>query len=115
MQSIETRDKMHLDLTKYAGNRDLIEKYKTYRNKLNKLIIKQKKEYFQNQIQNNENCSKTLWKISQDITNARQSNTEITEIKIANSTESNQQKIANAFNLYYTEIGLNMAKKIKKH
>ena len=44
VKSIETRDKMHLALTQNAENRDLIEKYKTYRNKLNKLIIKQNKK-----------------------------------------------------------------------
>lgn len=111
--SIENRDKMYQDLLKQPLNENLKQQYKIYRNKVNSLIKKTKKDYYEKQIENNNHCSKTLWKITQEIIKSPKQNQEIKQIKLPNNHVVNDKKqIVNEFNKHYAEVGNKLANKI---
>lgn len=58
INSIKKRDKLHLLCAKQPMNKRLLEFYRKYRNKLNSLICKQKREHLKNEIQKANNDKK---------------------------------------------------------
>lgn len=61
-------------------------KYINYKNKLGKLISKAKRAYAQKEISRNNNKSKGLWDSVNEICNKTKAKTEISKIKVGNTT-----------------------------
>lgn len=115
IKSIDTKNKMYKLCHSNPNNKDLETNYKTYKNKLIKLIAKTKKDYFKTQIEKNKNSSKSLWDCVNKMCNKVQPETKIAKIN-ANGGEiiTDKYEISNAFNIHYSNLGENYANKIKE-
>lgn len=95
-------------------NAQLEEEYKKYRNLLNKLIHKQKNDYYRSQIENNKNNIKKMYEIIKNATYEKKNNTK-NYINIKNNLDENitdPLTMANFCNEYFGTIGIEMAKTI---
>lgn len=115
IKSIKTRDKLYMDLKNDTTNQELSEKYRVYKNKLNNLIKKTKREFYSQQINLYKCNTKKLWKTTLDIINKKSHDNNINKITLKNgSTIIDEKEIVDQFNLHYTQIGAQMANDIKK-
>ena len=97
-----------LYLTKYN-----VERYKKYRNLLNKIIKNTQRDYYKNLIkQHNNNCT-GLWKTLGNIICNRKRETKINKLSVNNKILNDPIQIANTMNNYFTNIGLDLAKKFE--
>lgn len=113
VSSIKTRDKMKKKLLKNFSPQ-LEREYKEYRNTLNKLIHKQKNEYYKNQIENNKYDMKNLYNVIKDATyeNNKKNNTFLNIKSKDDQSFNNCNEIANFCNEYYINVGVEMEKAI---
>lgn len=89
--------------------------YKTYKNKLNKLISLTKLNYFKSKLNETKNDSKTLWNVVNEFTGTlNKTEKKVEEIKIDDKVITDKKEIANCFNKYFTEVGKNLANNIKR-
>ena len=95
------------------NNKENIEKWKKYRNCLNKIIKNAQREYYKNLIkQHNNNCI-GLWKTLGSIICNKKKQTNINKLNINNQIINDPIRIANTMNNYFTNIGPDLAKKFK--
>lgn len=114
--SIKNRDFLKKKLTK-KYTLELENQYKNYRNKLHSLIRKTKNDYYQNKITQAGNDYKKIWKIINDITGSTKKTKQIENISIKsenNDNINNNKEKAEEFNIFFTNLGENMANKIHK-
>lgn len=111
--AIKRRDKMkkYILINKNAGDTAA---YKTYRNNLNKIIQKQKYEFYKNKIENNKNNLKKIYEIVSEAVDEKKcgsvNNFEILDDR--GNSFSNKKDMANYCNKFFTEIGTKMHNKI---
>lgn len=84
--------------------------YKHYKNRLRSLIGAAKKLHYEHLITANKNKPKEIWDIIKEVVGNKNSKYEIDEIVIDNKTCNDKQKITDAFNEYFINIGPNLAK-----
>lgn len=111
--SIKEKNKLYRILRTDPNNVEVKNKYNNYKNKLRKLTASAKKLFFQNEIDRSKNKTKALWSCVNEACNKNSSRTVVEKIQINNEEVSDKQKIANAFNNYYSEIGQKLADGIK--
>ena len=87
------------------------EAYKRCKNKLNSLIKETKHEYFRNKLSNAEN-SKESWQTINELLNKRPKTTEVKELDIDGQLIIDDDKIADAFNQYFSTIGSTLSDNI---
>ena len=93
---------------------ELINKYKTERNLLNKLKRKSKIYYYRFKCVEYRNNTKKLWQIINEVSGKiRDKSSVIHCIKIENVKTYSSTKITNEFGRYFSEIGESFANKIK--
>ena len=111
-RSIKERHKLfNLQLTN--GTTENREKYRKYRNMLNKIIRDTQQEYYKNLInQHSSNCI-GLWKTLGSIISKKNKQTKINKLKIENKITNDPIQIANAVNDFFTNIGPTLANKFK--
>lgn len=110
--SIKHRDKLKRKLLKNYSL-ELEQEYKTYRNYLNKLIHKQKNEYYSGQVNKNKNNLKKIYAIIRDATNECGPKKHLLEITDdSDAGFNNDADMADFCNNYYINVGKEMAKKI---
>lgn len=114
MKSVVVKQNMYEKVLADPNNPQILNEYKTYKNKLCELIKRTKSNYYKNQIEQNKNCSKTLWDTVKKYTNKGTATSEIHEINISGRKLTDKREIANAFNQHYTQVGKIMADKICK-
>lgn len=113
--SINKRDKLHRNLKKDPNNLQLKNEFITYRNRLNELIKTAKSNYYKKQIERNKNNAKMIWNIVKDYNNKVTTNSNIKQIKgDTGELITDNLNMSNSFNSFFTEVGENLAKKIKK-
>lgn len=90
------------------------EKYKTYRNKLNVLLRKAKKEYFAAQLKLAKNNLKQTWDVIKQALNkpSHKVSKYPSEFKSDDTTFNNPIKIVNKFNEFYINIGSSLDQQI---
>ena len=90
-----------------------VERYKKYRNLLNKIIKNTQRDYYKNLIkQHNNNCT-GLWKTLGNIICNRKRETKINKLNVNNKILNDPIQIANTMNNYFTNIGPDLAKKFE--
>ena len=95
------------------GTTENIEKWRKYRNMLNKIIKNTQREHYQNLIkQHNNNCT-GLWKTLGSIISKKNRQSNITKLKINNKITNNPEQIANGINDFFTNIGPELANKFQ--
>jgi len=111
LKSIRKKNKLYKDYLNNS-NTENVSKYKTYKNKLTKIIRSAEKLHYSNKFQQAQgNLSKT-WEIIKKLINPDQSKKPINEIKLDNNTITDTKVIANKFNEYFTNVGPLLANKI---
>lgn len=111
--SIIYRDNLKKKLLKNYDP-ELESEYKTYRNKLNKLIFQAKNNYYKTQIESCKNNVKKIYKIITEATNEKNSPSSV-ELRITDDNEKdfdNKSDMANYCNNYFINAGIDMEKKI---
>ena len=90
-------------------------KFKYYRNKLNHLMKASRRLYYKNYFLENINNSKKLWNGIKEIVHFRPKiNQKLVKI-IQNETEvTDPKQVANAFNNYFANVGVNLFRLIPK-
>ncbi len=83
------------------------------RNQANNLLNETKKRYFDEQINQNKNDSKALWKTLKKLLPSKNRDEIISEIKVGNETVQDRKNIANVMNRFFCNIGTELASKIK--
>lgn len=99
---IEAQKIRNLNYTKFliSGNNIDWEEYKKSRNNCLQIIRKEKINYFQEEIDNNKNNGKKMWKTLQNLVKPK-SKFNIKEMFFGNKKETNEIVIAEKLNLYY--------------
>ena len=88
-------------------------KYKKYKNKLVKILKTTEKLYYNDLLQENINCSKKTWSILNSIIKKRQYSSNTSDTYVYDNKEIRGSiNIANGFNEFFTNIGVNLAKNI---
>lgn len=114
INSINKKNSMHKKLKNNPENNNLLNQYRIYRNKLNELIKKTKTNYYKNQITESNNCPAKMWQCVKDI-QGQNNKVNITSIKNSNGEIiSNKSEITKHYNTFFSEVGKNLAKKIKQ-
>ena len=91
-------------------------RYKTYRDKINHLIRKSKKKYYNDFFQKTAQDIKKTWKQFNSIIYKDKIKDVITFIKTVKGFESDPHRIANYFDGYFTNVAKNLVSKTKtKH
>jgi arsenate reductase-like glutaredoxin family protein len=99
---------------KYLNNKsaDLLEKYKRYKNKLISILRFAEKNYFSNKLLEAKNNLSKTWRVINNITNRTTSTKSINEIVVSDQIIDDPMVIANKFNNFFVNVGLDLAKKI---
>lgn len=115
IKSIKNRDKMKHQLLK-NNSLELLMEYKTYRNRLSKLLKKSKHDYYRNNIKDNQSDMKKIYQIISDATNEKSKHSsESIQIMADNDIAFRDNKeMSNYCNNYFINVGINMLTNIKK-
>ncbi|CAG5040779.1 unnamed protein product [Parnassius apollo] len=106
MRCQKHRDNLHLEARRNPDNTFIQITYKRYRNFLYALQRKLKTEYENNQIQQNKDNPKKLWKTLKNICNLTRNTTEANELL---SEDKDPDSSLNACNEYFTRVGREVA------
>ena len=87
-------------------------KYKKMRNTINYNIKTSKASYYSNAFSQSKGNSRKTWQTINELTSRRTNNTTVKEFKSNGSIISNSSELSNAFNDYFSTIGLRLASEI---
>jgi hypothetical protein len=87
-------------------------KYKNFRNIYNSTLRKSKKLYFESNLLLNAKNPQKTWELLKEATNLSSSNQKIEQIKINNIPSNNPSHIAEEFNRFFSEAGVNISKSV---
>ncbi len=91
-------------------------KYKKYKNKLNSILRKAEKSYYCRKLEEYRNNVKNTWKILNEVTRRKSKSKQCQKEFISEGVMITDGKtISNKFNEFFTNIGPNLAKKIKQN
>ena len=88
-------------------------KYTSYRNRLTHLLRIAEKRYYSHIFEQNKQNLSQVWKVINGIINKRKVAVKTSRFKHNNKILTEAKDIANQFNLYFTTVGSNLAKKIR--
>ena len=89
-----------------------IQRYKVYRNTLQRILQKKKHDFYQEQCIKYKSNTKKLWKMVNQITSTHNDkSTIIDSIKVGNLEYTNAKDVTNKLGDYFANIGLNLAEK----
>ena len=86
--------------------------YKKLRNTINNNIKTSKASYYSNAFSQSKGNSRKTWQTINELTSRRTNNTTVKEFKSNGSIISNSSELSNAFNDYFSTIGLRLASEI---
>ena len=110
---IKSRDKLKLPACKYKSKL-LMSSYRQFRNKVNSLIAKLKRQYFATRVSKFKGNMKETWKTINHIFNKRSKSTNIDLLRDQNKTISNKRKISQSMNTFFCSIGKDLANNIEE-
>ncbi len=88
-------------------------KFRKYRNKLNNLIRKSKRDYYYNKFKNTQNNIKETWKTINSIIGRKNKTKQQKSFKADNEEVTDPNVISNAFNNFFVNIGPKLASEIQ--
>ena len=111
LQSIKRRNTLYKNSIKNPSQEN-IDKYKKYRNKLTSIIRCSRKSFYSTQFERATGNMSSTWRVVKDIL-CKQGKSEAPSKIIHEEKEiTSAGDVANAFNIYFANVGLNQAKKI---
>ena len=111
--SIRHKNKLH---HKYLTNKTHVNKliWQKYRRNLTNVLQNAEKLYIHKMVQNHSSNSQEMWKFFGSILNNKNDkNLNITKLKVNDKIVTNQVEITNEFNHFFSNIGKNLADRIK--
>ena len=112
LKSIKVKNNLYKKFLK-SNDKFWYQRYKYYRDMLNHLIRKSKRNHYNNYFESFNNNSKKIWKgINELIIRSKRNNTEKIQLKINNNTIRDNKMISNHFNSYFTSIAGNLVDKL---
>ena len=113
LKSITTKNKLYKEYLRSPNEQQAV-KFKTYRNKLNNLIRKSKREYFYSKFRNTRNNIKETSKTINSIIGRRKNRSVQSTFKTEQAEKlTDPKKISDAFNTFFVDIGPKLASKIQ--
>ena len=91
-----------------------VDKWKTYRNKLNKIIKDAQIKYYKDLINHHKSSIIGLWKTLGSILKNKNKDTNVKMIKVNGREIHDNKEIVDKFNNYFTKIGKSLAQKLEK-
>lgn len=86
--------------------------YKQFRNKLHSLMRRAEREHYDSMFQKNKNNMKRTWGVMKEIINKTRDRKSTDSFIVKGNKISDEGEIADAFNKFYINVGLTLAKKI---
>ena len=112
LKSINIKNKLYKQYLK-CPDKNRLQKFKTYRNKLNNLIRKSKREYYYNKFHSVRNNMQQTWKTINCIIGRGKSKKQQCKFKTENNDHiTDPNIIASHFNNFFVNIGPKLASKI---
>ena len=112
LKSIRKRHKLYISHF-FSADPKKVKQYKTYSNKLNKIINIAKKKYFEAQFALNKANVKMTWKLIGTIVNRKKKKTEtIPKLIYKNKCFTDRKDICNKLNEYFINVGPNLASQL---
>ena len=111
LKSIQTKNKMFKRLHKNSNNLVLTEKYKAFRNALNRLLRLAKRNYCHSILNEHKDNSQKVWQVVNELAFTK-NRTRLLPSKLVTSnghTVTDEETIAEEFNCYFVNIGKSMA------
>ena len=114
LKSIRKKNTMYKQYLKNRSSSTLLEKYKTYKNKLTSVLRIAEKDYYSTKLMHvKDNMGKT-WKVINSMTNRNSNWNKITQIEVNNTKIVDPEIIADKFNKFFVNIGPELSNKIPK-
>ena len=110
-KSIKTKNKLYVKQLRNPSTSN-IQNYKSYKRELNKTLKLSERCHYEHLLCENKQNSKKLWSILKDVINKKKSHSVPKQFNINNLSETDPHVISNKFNLYFTNIGNDLAKQI---
>lgn len=116
LKAINKKNKMYKDMLKEPNNTLLKQSYIQFRNSVNSLISRAKKDHSRNFIEKNKSQSRNLWKHVTNICSQQKMEMGIEGIKGRNGELiTDKEEIADAFNEYFSGVGREYAERIEEN
>lgn len=113
LKSINKKHRLY-KLSLIKRNDVAVNKYKTYKNKLTKIIKCSQHQYYLDRFENCKYNIQHTWREIKNILYDGRNISSTSEINTYGNLTKNPDKITNTFNEYFANVGLNLAKKIEK-
>ena len=111
-RSIKVRNNLFYVQLENPSNHN-VDKWKTYRNKLNKIIKDAQIKYYQDLINHHNSSIIGLWKTLGSILKNKNKDTNVKMIKVNGREIHDNKEIVDNFNNYFTKIGKSLAQKFE--
>ena len=109
LNSINRKNRLYVNYVKNR-NENTRQKYTSYKNILTNTLRLAKKKYFAEQLNQFRNDIKNTWKVINSVLNRAKNTSSIAKLRVDDITIEDNQRIAENFNLYISQIGSNLAK-----
>lgn len=110
INSIKTRDRLHILSKKQPLNKKLEDHYKKFRNLVTKLINKAKIQHFKKEIEKTKGDKRKVWQVVDDVIQYKDKDRSGPVKLIVDGSEiivqKDTKKAANYFNKHYSEVGI---------
>jgi len=114
IQKMRERDSLKKEAN-LSSDTDVWLKYKQARNQTNKAIRQAKREYFENNLDTYKSNPRKMWKLINNLTGRKVGkSTNISEVKVGDTSVTNPNQMADVFNSHFTSIGQKLASTIEQ-
>ena len=110
-KSIRNKNRLFIK-NKHAPSADNLNNYKIYKRELSRLMKIAEREYYNNLIDDNKNNMRKIWLVIKDVINKKRSCKLPGQFKFGDLLVTDRTVIANKFNSYFANVGIDLAKKI---
>ena len=107
----KSRDRL-MKLAVRSKSEILMQAYRQMRNRVNKLNLNLKREFFTNKIASYDGDLKNTWKTINQVLNKKSKTTHITSLEVEGKKVSGDKAIAESMNNFFCEIGKTLSDKI---
>ena len=113
-ESIKTKNKLYINRNKGSNPVLQWQNYRMYPNKLNHLIRKAERKYYQDMLLENKSNLKKSWQILKGIINKRKYRSAVQEFDSNGTIIKDGEQIPNKFNKFFVNVGSNLSRAIPK-